>query len=93
MVEGLRGQVITLACLRHQLPAHEGRGVDRLPQSMLDDLTETLVARTTDRVLTTSFTRLIGLLLREADHVSPKLAERLREPFRTLEITAARAPG
>jgi len=31
MINGLRDQVVALACLRHDLPAHEGRGVDDLP--------------------------------------------------------------
>src|SRR3989440_42857 len=31
MVSGMRDQVLALACLRHGVPAVEGRGIDRLP--------------------------------------------------------------
>jgi hypothetical protein len=31
MLDGLRDQVVALACLRFGLPAHQGRGVDYLP--------------------------------------------------------------
>lgn len=43
MINGVRGQVVTLACLRHGLPAHEGRGVDDLPVSLRTRVAETLV--------------------------------------------------
>src|SRR5260370_12091678 len=31
MISLIRDQVIAAACVRHRLPAREGRGVDRLP--------------------------------------------------------------
>lgn len=34
MINGVREQIITLACLRHELPAHQGRGVDDLPAGL-----------------------------------------------------------
>jgi hypothetical protein len=34
MVSAMRDQVLALACLRHGLPAREGRGMDLLPAAV-----------------------------------------------------------
>lgn len=81
MLEGLRGQVVGLACLRHELPGHQGRGVDRLPAALLADLGATLVARPDADRLARSFAALVDLLLVEAAHVDERLAARLSDPL------------
>ena len=43
MISGVRDQVLALACRRHDLPAVEGRGMDRLPQALLARLEGALV--------------------------------------------------
>lgn len=43
MIDGLRERVIALACRRYGLPAYEGRGVDDLPDEILNPLRRSLV--------------------------------------------------
>ena len=43
MVSAMRDQVLALACLRHGLPAREGRGVDQLPAEVTRPLEAALV--------------------------------------------------
>src|SRR5207244_2027177 len=42
MISGMRDQVLALACLRHGLPAREGRGMDALPAHVAAPLQEAL---------------------------------------------------
>lgn len=84
MVSGVRDHVLALACLRHGLPATQGRGVDRLPPEVTAGFTGTLV-RTPDRAeLTRAFRAATDLLLVETGHVDPGLAARLAGPLREL---------
>ncbi len=48
MVNGVRDHVVSLACLRHGLPADQGRGVDDLPADVMATIADTLV-RTSPR--------------------------------------------
>jgi len=84
----VRDQVITLACLRHGLPAHEGRGVDDLPAGLRQSLAETLVRKLDGRELRRAFTASIGVLLEEAQRVDPDREQRLRETVMELVHTA-----
>ena len=43
MLDGLRNQVVALACLRFGLPHHQGRGVYDLPPEETELLADTLV--------------------------------------------------
>src|ERR671935_220226 len=45
MVSAMRDQALALACLRHGLPAREGRGIDLLPSEITAPLEEALVRR------------------------------------------------
>lgn len=77
MISGMRNQVIALACARHGLPAHEGRGVDRLPAEDLHPISDTLV-RSLDRAeLSRAFTATTHALIREIQIFSPELASKL----------------
>lgn len=79
MINGLRDQVITLACLRHELPAHQGRGVDDLPADVRQRVAETLVRELDGRELCRAFAASVGALLDEAQQIDPDRERRLRE--------------
>ncbi|TDC48868.1 nucleotidyltransferase domain-containing protein [Jiangella ureilytica] len=84
MIDGLREQVIALACLHHDLPAWQGRGVDRLPPAVLEPLLGSLVGGLDDATLRRAFAAATEALLTEATHVDPALADRLSGPLRAL---------
>jgi hypothetical protein len=65
--------------LRHELPAHEGRGVDELPAGLRQRLAETLVRELDAHELRRAFTSSVGALLDEAQRVDPEREQRLRE--------------
>jgi predicted nucleotidyltransferase len=91
MINGLRDRIITLACLRHKLPANQGRGVDRLPPPILAQLTRTLISRPDHEELAAAFSAAVDLLLTEAHHLDRSLAVRLKPPLSTLVDTAQQA--
>ncbi|WP_197683444.1 hypothetical protein [Jiangella alkaliphila] len=84
MIDGLRDQVVALACLRHDLLAHQARGVDGLPVSATDPLLGSLVGALDDDSLRRAFAVATEALLTEAAHVDPDLAERLAGPLRAM---------
>lgn len=84
MINGVRDQVITLACLRHQLPAHHGRGVDDLPVDLRQRIAETLVRRLDETELWRAFAMSVSILLDEAQRVDPDREQRLRAVAREL---------
>ncbi len=84
MIDCVRDQVIALACLRHGLPAREGRGVDDLPAGLRRRLAETLVRDLTRQELWRAFTASVLALLDEARHADPDRAQRLRQTIRGL---------
>lgn len=84
---GVRDQAITLACLRHELPTHHGRGVDDLPAALRQTLAETLVRELDRHELRRAFAASIAALLDEAQQVDPDREQRLRETVRELAHT------
>ncbi len=84
MIDGLRDQVVALACLRHDLPAHQVRGVDALPSAVTEPLLGSLVAALDDASLRRAFAVATEALLTEAAHVDPDLAARLAGPLRAM---------
>lgn len=88
MINCVRDQVITLACVRHRLPAHEGRGVDDLPSALRQSLAETLVRELDGRELRRAFAASVAALLAEAQQVDPDREQRLRETVWALVHTA-----
>jgi len=89
MVNGVRDHVVSLACLRHGLPVHEGRGVDALPDEVKRTLADTVV-RGVERIeLSRAFTNVVTALLDEVEQFNPELASRLDEPARELVRSAA----
>jgi len=92
MVNGVRDHVVSLACLRHGLPSHQGRGVDDLPPEVIETIAETLVCGLRRSDLSTAFANAITALIDEAELIDAGLASRLREPARELVRTAS-GPG
>ncbi|WP_116947417.1 nucleotidyltransferase domain-containing protein [Jiangella endophytica] len=92
MINGLRDQVVALACLRHDLPAWQGRGVDGLPEAVTRPLLDALAGALDDATLRRAFAVATEALLAEARDVDPGLADRLTAPLRALTGGSA-APG
>jgi len=82
MIDGIREQVTALACRRHGLPSYEGRGVDDLPEAVLNLLAGTLVAGLDDVQLSSAFQAAVQALMREAELADPDLAGRLASSSR-----------
>jgi predicted nucleotidyltransferase len=77
MISALRDQVVMLACLRHRLPAREGRGVDMLPTRLTESLEGALVRETTRPGLVAAFTWSAELLVDEIRHLGVDRADRI----------------
>lgn len=94
MINSVREYVVQLACQRHGLPAHEGRGVDDLPVGFTATLAKTLPDSIGPADLRDAFGRLSVLLATEARYVDPAAADRLAgvlaELVRTADPEAAR---
>ena len=84
MLDGLREQVTSLACLRFGLPAHQGRGVDDLPPEETDLLADALVVSPEPADLRRAFASAAHMFLEEARHVDAGLASRLAPPIEEL---------
>jgi predicted nucleotidyltransferase len=84
MISGVRDHALALACLRHDLPAVQGRGLDRLPQEVSSPFESALVRSLDTEELRRAFTVAIEGLLRETRHSDPDLAERLEGPLTQL---------
>ena len=93
MVNGVRDHVVSLACLRHGVPALQGRGVDGLPPDALETIAETLVRGLRRSELSTALANAITALISEAELIDSGLASRLREPARELVRTASGPRG
>lgn len=91
MISGARDQVLALACLRHGLPAVQGRGVDGLPPEAIAALAAGLVRSLDLAELRRAFAVVNDALLDEAERVDPGLARRLTAPVRELSSAVAGA--
>lgn len=84
MLDGIRDQIVALACLRHELNPYQGRGVDELPASVRSEL-EAARARTLElNELVRANKAATSALLREIEQHDPQLARRLSIPVRSL---------
>lgn len=81
MLDGMRDQVIALACVRHGLPAHQGRGVDQLSRAVTDALYKTRARDLEPDELHRAFVATSRALLEEIAQTDPELATRLGEPI------------
>jgi predicted nucleotidyltransferase len=84
MVSGMRDQVLALACLRHGVPAVEGRGIDRLPPEATAAVTAGLVRSLDAAELRRAFGVVTEALIAEAERADAGLADRLAAPLREL---------
>lgn len=92
MIDGLREQVVSLACVRFGLPPHLGRGVDGLPPEETDPLADALPASPDPADLRRAFESAARLLLKEARHADAELASRLSPPIEELTRFGADPP-
>ncbi|GAB3573008.1 hypothetical protein GCM10027445_31480 [Amycolatopsis endophytica] len=90
MISGARDQVLALACLRHEVPAVQGRGMDDLPAEVVAPFTNALVRTTSVAELRRAFGLVVDLLLAEVTHVDQPLCDRLSAPLR--EMVSAPRP-
>ena len=94
MINAVRDQLVTLACIRHGLPAAHARGADDLPEDVGRTIESTVVRELTEDELRRSFAVLVDVLLLEATHVDATRAGLLAEPLREMVRSAKRpVPG
>jgi hypothetical protein len=84
MLHGMRDSVMALACVRHHLPAHQGRGVDDLPPDVLLPLTHALVGSLEISELRRAFHAITEALLGEMAHADADMRNRLTNTLRAL---------
>ncbi len=84
MISGVRDHVLALACLRHGVPAVQGRGMDSLPPEITAVLTGALVCSLGIAELRRAFGVISEALLGEIERVDADLANRLARPLREL---------
>lgn len=84
MISGIRDNVLALACLRHDVPARQGRGIDSLPPQVTAALTGTLVRSLDVAELRRAFVVTSEALLAEVERADAGLAGRLAGPLREL---------
>ncbi len=84
MVSGLRDQALALACLRHGLSAHQGRGIDELPAKLACLFGACLVRSIETTELLRAFAAGVDALLKEIQFADESLAQRLAEPLMAL---------
>jgi len=84
MVSGMRDQVLVLACLRHGVPAVEGRGIDSLPPEATAAVAAGLVRSLDAAELRRAFGVVTEALIAEVERADAGLADRLAAPLREL---------
>lgn len=88
MTNGVRDQVIELACQRFGLPPSQGRGVDDLPDDVTAALEATLPRSLLSVELQRAFGEAVKLLVAEARHLDPEGFGQLEEVLHELVWTA-----
>ena len=84
MISGVRDQVLALACMRHGLPAAQGRGFDQLPATVTHPLEQALVKTLEPGELWRAFWVAIDVLVAETRLVDQALADRIEPTLREL---------
>lgn len=88
MLSAMRDQVLALACVRHGLPAREGRGMDALPSNVTAPLQDALVHSLDAAELTRAFRVVTIGLLREIRAVDAEFGARLEPTLYELTETS-----
>lgn len=84
MISSVRDHVLALACLRHGVPAVQGRGMDSLPPETTTALTGALVRSLDLAELKKALAVISEALLAEAQRVDGGLANRLAGPLKEM---------
>jgi len=84
MISAMRDQVLALACLRHGVPAVQGRGMDSLPPEVTVAVAPALVRSLDIPELKRAYAAITQALLVETERTDPRLADRLTKPLREL---------
>ena len=84
MISGLRDHALSLACIRHSLPASEGRGMDSLPKEVAAQFEDCLVRRLDREELSRAFRAATSGFLAEIRAVDAELAVRLQSALMEL---------
>jgi hypothetical protein len=84
MISGMRDYVLALACVRHGVPAVQGRGLHRLPPAVTAHVEGALVRSLDAGELARAFRAATEALLAESVHVDAGLARRLAGPLTEL---------
>jgi hypothetical protein len=84
MISSVRDHVLALMCLRHGVPAVQGRGMDSLPPEITTALAGALVCSLDIAELRRAFGVISEALLVEIEWVDAGLANRLARPLREL---------
>jgi hypothetical protein len=79
MISAVRDHALTLACLRHGLPAAYGRGFDQLPAAVTASFEHSFARKLDSNELTRAFRVTMAGLLREIQQSEPQLAGKLEE--------------
>lgn len=88
MISGMRDQVLALACLRHDVPAVQGRGIDDLPAAVTEPVAAGLVRSLDLAELRRAFAATSSAYAAEVARHDAGLAARLDGPLRELMETA-----
>ena len=88
MLSAMRTQLFALACVRHNLPTAEGRGIDRLPATAIAPIEGTLISSLEVKELRRALAVSCEALLLEVEHVDVELAGRIAPTIRALATTA-----
>lgn len=79
MVSGVRDNALTLACIRHGLPAVYGKGFDQLPQEVIAQFQDSLVRHLDTAELSRVFQSVVRSLVSEIREANAELASRLQD--------------
>ncbi len=82
LLDDLRDYVFTLVCVRHDVNAHQLRGVDQLPDSVLESFRHARPEGVTANELARSLREHTHLLLKETSHIDSHQAASLAVPLR-----------
>ena len=87
MISAVRGHVLALACLRHNLPTAHARGFHLLPDSVTAPLTESLVAKLDAAELWRAFAVVLQSLTVELFNIDPALSGKTAAEIQSLAST------
>jgi hypothetical protein len=91
MISGVRDHALALACIRHNLRADHGRGMDLLPSEVTAQFEGSLVRQLDTAELSRAFRVAVHGLLSEIRNIDEELAGRLQAPLTALIETEPRA--